>query len=191
MLLLPQLTVGTGVILASAIKAPVSPWISRKIVHIGIGTLLIHADVADSEVVAGIYTAGTAAAGYTAFKGINQISKGREMEGPIKDIGIFGYTVACMAALLLSVSYSDMAPLFYADPAGAIVGRSFNTTKIYDEKSIGGTGAVFATAALTTDGELEERVMAGSVIALIELFGGKIDNSLIALYLIWKALSQV
>ena len=191
MLLLPQLTVGTGIILASAIKAPVSPWISRKIVHIGVGTLLIHADVADPEVVAGIYTVGTAAAGYTVFKGINQISKGRETEGPIKDIGVFGYTMACMTALVLSVSYSDMAPLFYADPAGAIVGRSFNTTEIYDGKSIGGTTTVFATAALTTDGGLEEKVMAGIMIALIELFGGKIDNSLIALFLIWKALHQV
>ena len=188
MLLLPQLIAGTGTILASAIKAPVSPWISRKIVHIGVGTLLINADISDPDVVAGIYAAGSAAAGYTAFKGINQISKGREVGGPIKDIGIFGYVMACMAALALSVDYSDMAPLFYADPAGAIVGRSFNTTEIYDGKSIGGTSAVFATAALTTDGGLEDKLMAGIVIAVIELFGGKVDNSLIALFLIWKAL---
>ena len=193
MLLLPQLATGTGLLVASAIKAPIAPWISRKIVHIGVGTLLLNADVSDPEVVTGIYAASTAVAGYTTFKGFEQLSAGRETEGVVKDMGIFSYAIACCSCLALSIPYQAMAPLFYADPAGAIVGRlSQNTTiPLYQDKSVQGTVAVFTAAALSTDQELPEKLLVGILVATIELFGGKIDNSLIALFLMIRYLIQI
>ena len=72
---LPELAGGTGLLLLTAINAPVSPWISRKIVHMGVGTLLLNADISDPSVVSGIYTAGAGViGGLTVTNGIKHIS---------------------------------------------------------------------------------------------------------------------
>ena len=41
---LPELVGSSGLLVLAATNAPVKPWISRKIVHMGIGTLLLNAD---------------------------------------------------------------------------------------------------------------------------------------------------
>ena len=92
--------------------------------------------------------------------------------------------------LLLSVPYNEISPLFYADPAGAIIGRTTNSTKIWENKTIAGTSAVFATSLLTLNGNIEEKILSSFIITIIELVGGKIDNSLIAFFLIAKYLIQ-
>ena len=187
---LPELVGGSGLLLLGATNAPVKPWISRKIVHIGIGTLLLNADVSDPNVVYGIYTTGAAVAALTTAQGIKRISEGRKTDGFIKDIGIFGYVMSCCICLLLSVPYSEISPLFYSDPAGAIIGRTINTPKIWENKTIAGTGAVIGTTFITTHGELTEKITVSVIVALIELFGGKIDNSLIAGFLIFRYLLE-
>lgn len=184
---LPELAGGTGLLLLTATNAPISPWISRKIVHMGVGTLLLNADISDPTVVAGIFTAGAGVlGGLTATNGIKHISDGRRTDGIVKDIGIFGYVASCCLCLALSVPYSEMSPLFYADPAGAIIGRTIDSPKIWENKTIAGTGAVLGTAFLTTNGDIPEKLAVSILIAMIELFGGKIDNSLIAFFLIAK-----
>lgn len=184
---LPELAGGTGLLLLTAINAPVSPWISRKIVHVGVGTLLLNADISDPSVVSGIYTAGASViGGLTVTNGIKHISDGRRTDGIVKDIGIFGYVASCCLCLVLSVPYSEMSPLFYADPAGAIIGRTIESPKIWENKTIAGTGAVFGTAFVTSTGDIPEKLVVSILIAMIELFGGKIDNLLISFFLIAK-----
>ena len=188
---LPELAGGTCLLLLTAVNAPVSPWISRKIVHMGVGTLLLNADISDPSVVSGIYTAGAGViGGLTVTNGIKHISDGRRTDGIVKDIGIFSYVASCCLCLVLSVPYSEMSPLFYADPAGAIIGRTIESPKIWENKTILGTGAVFGTALVTTNGSIEEKISASLLIAMIELFGGKIDNLLIAFFLIIKYIIQ-
>jgi len=185
---LPELLGSSSLLLLTATNAPIKPWISRKMVHIGIGTLLLNADITDPYVVNTIYSSCFLGTAYITNQGLKQISDGRKNDGFIKDIGVFGYIVACFTCLLLTVPYDEIAPLFYADPAGAIVGRTTNTTKIWENKTIAGTNAVFCTSLLTTHGEIPEKIFVATIITMIELFGGKIDNSLIAAFLISKYL---
>tara|TARA_Y100000741_G_C18259331_1_gene560060 strand:- start:2580 stop:3167 length:588 start_codon:yes stop_codon:yes gene_type:complete len=184
---LPELAGGTGLLLLTATNAPISPWISRKIVHMGVGTLLLNADITDPNVVSGIYIASAGAIGtLITTNGIKHISDGRRTDNIVKDIGIFGYIISCCLCLALSVPYSEISPLFYADPAGAIIGRTIESPKIWENKTFAGTGAVFGTAFITTTGDIPEKLSLSILIAIIELFGGKIDNSLIAFFLILK-----
>lgn len=185
---LPELVTGSSLLLLTTTNAPIKPWISRKILHIGIGTLLLNADISDPNVVNGIYSSCFLSGAVITNKGLNKVSDDRKNNGLIKDIGIFGYIIACYICLLLSVPYNEISPLFYADPAGAIIGRTINSTKIWENKTIAGTGAVFATSLLTLHGNIEEKILSSFIITIIELFGGKIDNSLIAFFLITKYL---
>ena len=187
---LPELVTGSSLLLLTTTNSPIKPWISRKILHIGIGTLLLNADISDPNVVNGIYSSCFLSGAVITNKGLNKVSDDRKNNGFIKDIGIFGYIVACYMCLLLSVPYNEISPLFYADPAGAIIGRTTNSTKIWENKTIAGTSAVFATSLLTLNGNIEEKILSSFIITIIELVGGKIDNSLIAFFLIAKYLIQ-
>lgn len=187
---LPELVTGSSLLLLTTTNAPIKPWISRKILHIGIGTLLLNADISDPNVVNGIYSSCFLSGAVITNKGLNKVSDDRKNNGFIKDVGIFGYIMACYMCLLLSVPYNEISPLFYADPAGAIIGRTTNSTKIWENKTIAGTSAVFATSLLTLNGNIEEKILSSFIITIIELVGGKIDNSLIAFFLIAKYLIQ-
>ena len=187
---LPELIGSSGLLLLTTTNAPLKPWISRKILHIGIGTLLLNADISDPNVVNTIYSSCFLTGAAITNKGLNRVSHDRINDGFIKDIGIFGYVLSCYFCLLLSVPYNEISPLFYADPAGAIIGRTTNTTKIWENKTIAGSGAVFTTSLLTLHGDINEKILSALIITMIELFGGKIDNSLIAFFLIAKYLIQ-
>ena len=78
----------------------------------------------------------------------------------IKDIGIFGYVIACCLCLYLMVPYSEIAPLFYADPMGAIIGKTIESPKIWENKTLAGTSAIFGTSLLTIDGNIEDKIIA-------------------------------
>ena len=184
---LPELLVGVGSLLFSAVNLPVKPWISRKIVHIGSGTLLLNADISDPNVINAIYASSLIVGTTTTFNGIKHISKGRTTDGIIKDIGIFSYVLACSMCILLEVPYSEMTPLFYADPAGAIFGRTIDSPKLYENKTLAGTSAVLSTAIMTSSGDLDVKILSGVMIMFIELFGGKIDNALIASFNLFKS----
>jgi hypothetical protein len=187
---LPELLGSSGLLLLGATNAPVKPWISRKIVHIGIGTLLLNADISDPNIVNSIYAVGVGIGTLSTIQGLKHISDGRKTDGFIKDIGIFGYIMSCCICLLLSVPYSEISPLFYSDPAGAIIGKTINSPKIWENKTIAGTGGVIGTTFITTHGNIPEKITISIMIALIELFGGKIDNLLIASFLIARYLIE-
>lgn len=187
-MLLPELVAGTALLTITSANAPVSPWISRKILHMGVGTLLLNADISDPQVVSGIYTAATAVCGLITVDGMKLVSEERKNNGLVKDLGIFSYAISCFFCLALSIPYSEMTPLFYADPAGAIVGRTVKSHQIWNNKTIAGSTAVFGTTFITLPPsyELNEKIVISTFITIIELFGGEIDNLLISLFLISK-----
>mmetsp|Transcript_99723 Transcript_99723/g.321281 ORF Transcript_99723/g.321281 Transcript_99723/m.321281 type:complete len:99 (-) Transcript_99723:89-385(-) len=80
-----------------------------------------------------------------------------------------------------------LAPLFFADPAGAVVGkfcsrRGWNVVW-YENKTVMGTLAVFIFAMLSIDVPwVFPRVALGVLCAAAEAFGGKtFDNAVIAI----------
>jgi len=104
--------------------------------------------------------------------------------GSSRDPGITIYllVVACWFYMQLPVRH--LAPIFFADPAGAVVGRfmsknfpHFNPRWI-GEKTVCGSAAVFAVTALTTTSYF--RLTLAAVATIGEAVGGRFDNLLIA-----------
>ena len=85
---LPELIGSSGLLFLGATNIPVKPWITRKIIHIGIGTILVNADVSDPNVVFSIYSTGSLVAGLSTIKKIKQLTDDKNNTF-IKDIGIF------------------------------------------------------------------------------------------------------
>lgn len=155
-------------------------WGSRKVLHMGTGTLLILADATDPLLAYGIYAVTL---GFVAIVSVRKLHF-----ADVGDVGIINYLIFCSICVSTGVPFSKVAPLFYADPMGAIVGRNLRTVELWGTgKSLGGTLAVFGTALLTfTDGTWASRAFAAGMIAAIELFSGKWDNPAIGAWLLTR-----
>ena len=147
-----------------------APWQSRKVLHMGTGTLYILSDVHDPYLRYGIYA--------VSALNIVAVALWRPYSFSARgDVGITSYLALCACIAYLQIDFWRMAPMFYADPAGALVGRTVSSPELYGGKTLAGTAAVFAVAALTLWGHaLAERIALGAAIACIELFAGKWDN---------------
>lgn len=108
--------------------------------------------------------------------------------GDVYDAGITIYLVIVGTCFFLQMPVRALAPLFFADPAGAVVGkfgsrRGFNMIW-YQTKTVMGTAAVFVFARLSLDARLGgafPRVLIAAICALAEAFGGKTaDNAVIS-----------
>ena len=73
------------------------------------------------------------------------------------DVGIINYLLVCSICVTLGIPFASIMPLFYADPWAAIVGRNVASPKLVGDKSVAGTLAVFATAAVTVTEASVER----------------------------------
>jgi hypothetical protein len=192
------------VLLAVCAVLPVPPWVARKMVHMGIGTLLVIADPASPYFSSCIY-AGGAAAIFGVSVPPSTSGNANSIIGPYakhRDVGIMGYTFSCCMCVWLGISLCDIAPLFYADPAGAIVGRSMtalsnrykyiSNPKLFGTmKTLAGTAAVafvgFMSSFIGQERQLASRVVLSLTIAALELFGDEFDNPLIGIFLISTA----
>ena len=158
-------------------------WGSRKVLHMGTGSLLMLTDVTDPLIIAATYL--------VTVLFISVVSVRKLHFSDVGDVGIINYLLFCSVCVTLGVPFVHVMPLFYADPMGAIVGRNVPTAKLVGDKSIGGTLAVFATAALTVSEETwMMRIWAGACIATIELFAGKWDNPGISAFLLLRYFSK-
>lgn len=158
-------------------------WGSRKALHMGMGTLLILCDMNDWLIRASVYAASAIVCGSAQFMRPLHFAE-------VRDPGITSYLCFVSMCVACGIPLSSIAPLFYADPSGAIVGRNVDSPKLVGSKSAAGTLAVATVAALTLFGvPWPLRAFHGIVLALIELFGGKWDNPLMGTYLvlIWIA----
>eukprot|EP00419_Tripos_fusus_P027841 CAMPEP_0172726396 /NCGR_PEP_ID=MMETSP1074-20121228/90599_1 /TAXON_ID=2916 /ORGANISM="Ceratium fusus, Strain PA161109" /LENGTH=133 /DNA_ID=CAMNT_0013553399 /DNA_START=321 /DNA_END=722 /DNA_ORIENTATION=- len=106
--------------------------------------------------------------------------------GELYDAGISIYLLIVGSWFYLQMPIRALAPLFFADPAGAVVGKYCSERGInfawWQNKTIMGTLAVFVFAVLSLDvPELLPRIALGACCALAEAFGGKtFDNAVIA-----------
>ncbi|CAK0847861.1 unnamed protein product [Prorocentrum cordatum] len=103
--------------------------------------------------------------------------------GDLYDAGITIYLLIVGAWFYLRLPVRALAPLFFADPAGAVVGklctrRGFNRNW-YENKSVMGTLAVLLFAFLSLDvPSAAARACLAVVCALAEAFGGKTYDNL-------------
>jgi len=106
--------------------------------------------------------------------------------GDVYDAGITIYLCIVAGWFYMQLPVRALAPLFFADPAGAVVGKFCTRRGInkvwWENKTVAGTIAVFVFAFLSLDvPQLVPRVLLAIVCALAEAFGGKtFDNLVIA-----------
>ena len=127
------------------------------------------------------------------FKGIIPAGWVRFMHTGVQvDPGIVFYLCICSFACFTRIEFVNLTPLFVADPMGAIIGRNFNTPKIYGSKSVGGTAAVWMGAYLTlNEADAINRAVGATLVCLIELFGGDYDNPAIGAFLFARAIGHL
>ena len=150
-------------------------WIGRKIVHIGIGCVVLSVNLTDDHTRLIAIVLGLAVSMATYVSG----SKLRIAHGDRdKGICVFALAVAITAAFFPDRPW-QLASFFFADPAGAIVGRTLQGPKLHGSKTILGTTAVLLAAYACTRNWYHS-----ACIAAIECFGGAWDNAFILGYIL-------
>lgn len=154
-------------------------WVPRKAVHMGIGSLLISSNIHDESLQKLIYTATFLTAITFPFPKVFSFARN-------KDLGILGYTLISSVCAHRRIPFKSMGPMFFADPMGAIVGRTLPrriNPVLFGKKTLGGSLAVSIASYVSTD-DPKQKLENALFIPYIELLGGPFDNSLIGLYLI-------
>ena len=185
-----QFVFGVTILLTALLAARLRPWIARKLVHVGIGVLLVHADLEDWKIRCSVYAATALTLALTVSNGVRDVMRFSHKEVRV-DPGIVFYVCTCSLACAFQIEFVHLCPLFLADPMGAIVGRNVRTPKLYGSKSVGGTAAVWLTALVTLpEADLANRAVGATVVALLELFGGEYDNVCIGAFLLARAIGH-
>jgi len=172
-------------VLALAEFGPLSDFTARKWVHMASGFMMLYLDPADWLARYFVYSVVVSSLvmvweiGPLPFK--FRYAKAR-------DVGITVYLLIVAAFFYTQTSLWIIMPVFFADPAGAVVGKFLTKHMGHSinfrwngEKTIFGTLAVFAVAFLTlTYGEIREKLLLAGVIAFAEGLSKDYDNLLIA-----------
>jgi hypothetical protein len=189
-----QLALGLPYLLFCMLNRVLPSWLSRKGIHVGMGVMLVHSDVeGDWRMRAMVHLVAWGFLALAAAAAAGRVSLSthlRFLHAQYRfDPGVCTYLLTCSLCVALGVRFVDMAPLFFADPMGAIVGRNWKTPRLVGAKTCGGTLAVWLTAFVTWNAvSLWSCAVGASAIAVVELFGGEYDNPAIAVLLLVRAL---
>lgn len=102
-----------------------------------------------------------------------------------KDVGITVYLLLVSVWFAMRLPAQILAPLFFADPAGAVVGKALSrrlgprwNPAWYDKKTVGGSCAVFLLTwmTITYDCSRLQRCALAGVATVAEAVGGDYDN---------------
>ena len=162
--------------------APISPFLARKLCHVGSGIMMLQLDPSDYLARWFVY-----AVAISSLMMVWEVIPFQFRYSRSKDIGISMYLVIVVIFFYTQMPLHIIQPVFYADPMGAIVGKaltklipSFNPQWI-GKKTVGGTLAVFITSIITlTYGTLYQKILIGAVSALVEAISLDYDNIMIA-----------
>ena len=141
--------------------APISPFLARKLCHVGSGIMMLQLDPSDYLARWFVY-----AVAISSLMMVWEVIPFQFRYSRSKDIGISMYLVIVVMFFYTQMPLHIIQPVFYADPMGAIVGKaltklipSFNPQWI-GKKTIGGTLAVFITSIITlTYGTLFQKIL--------------------------------
>ena len=169
--------VGIPLLLFVKFSTVLPPWGNRKLLHMGVGAIALTMDTSDVYVRTAVYSVTMIAIVLGTCLPLFPFSTRF-------DIGIYGFLFFCSFALFYDIPLINFAPLFFADPMGAVVGRNLKTVKLVGDKSIAGSLAVAVVAFLTLHGgSYQERAIKAISLSLVELVTGKLDNLCIGILL--------
>jgi len=165
-----------------------SEFAARKLTHTVSGFLILFLDpndvIARYSVFAVVISSVLMTWGVTRVIGIEPFRFGKE-----GDIGVTVYVILVGTWFFFRLPPAALSPLFFADPAGAVVGKNVESPKIYGKKSVAGSTAVFVFIVATLlafyppMSLLKVAILAVSG-TLAELVGGDYDNLCIAVVVI-------
>ena len=164
-------------------KALPSRFLARKCCHAGSGLLMLFLDPRDT--VARLYVSFVVFVSLAMTWRILPEWVPRFRFGEDFDAGITIYLCIVFVWFHAQQPPAALAPLFFADPAGAVVGKFFTWYEMNREwwgnKTVAGTASVFIFAYVSLDvpGQLPRCAVAVAC-AGAEAIGGTFDNALIA-----------
>lgn len=168
---------------------------ARKLCHAGTGLMLLQLDSRQQLVRFFVYAVGLSALAMTweVHPRLRPFRFGRT-----RDIGMTAYMLVAMLWFFLQLPVYVLAPMFFADPMGAVVGKYLSGLKDNGvqnpiwwshggvTKTIGGSAAVLFFTVLTfaPPATLLQRLLVGVAAVLAEAIGGAYDNFLLVLVVV-------
>lgn len=161
--------------------APISDFAARKLCHAGCGLGIMLLD--SSRLDAQIFVWSVALGSILMTWNMSPLPPFR-FSRPA-DVGITVYLILVSVWFALSLPPSVLAPLFFADPAGAVVGKACTSylgpqynPAWYQKKTIAGSFAVFAFtyASITFPCSFFMRRAIAAAATVVEAVGGDYDN---------------
>nr|CEL65004.1 TPA: phosphatidate cytidylyltransferase [Neospora caninum Liverpool] len=156
-------------------KRKLSDFSARKLTHISMGTLLLLLKTeGHSYVKIFIIIVAVCAILSSLYKPL-RFAKKRD-----KGVILFNAIVAVWA--VFDLPFSALAPMFYADPCGAIVGTLVESPKWKGDKTVAGSAAVFVVTLLAAYSVecIWHRVVLAVLCTILEAVGGDYDNMLMS-----------
>mmetsp|Transcript_136970 Transcript_136970/g.438185 ORF Transcript_136970/g.438185 Transcript_136970/m.438185 type:complete len:327 (-) Transcript_136970:114-1094(-) len=171
-----------------------SNFVSRKMCHAGSGLLFLTLDSHSASARGAMYLVGIASILMT-WEITKDIGLRPFRFGDTQDVGITIYLMIVMLWFFGELPARALSPMFFADPAGAIVGKFLShnyphaNKRWIDKKTIGGSFAVLvvtcATLLVFYPPMPRSTLVALSVAAMVaEAVGGKYDNLALAFVVI-------
>lgn len=173
----------------------VSNFLARKMAHAGTGSLLLQLDSKDAQARLFVYIFGVCSLAMT-WQLIPKLKQFRF--GRTGDIGMTAYCCIAVLWFYYQLPVMVLAPMFFADPMGAIVGKWLSGMKDQGvrnpvwwnyggvTKTLGGSAAVFVFTALTfaSPATLSQRLIVAALAVLAEAMGGAFDNLFLVLVVV-------
>lgn len=168
----------------------VSNFTARKLCHAGSGFLMLLLDPYEVESRYFVYSVVV----LTLFMTWIEDFPAWRFATRKRDVGITIYVILVGLCFYFALNLEVVAPMFFADPAGAVFGKlltrnfpKLNKRWSNSQKTIGGSLAVFITTYFTIlfPCNFEKRLVLSSLATLAELIGGKYDNLCITLVIVF------
>lgn len=173
----------------------ISSFHARKLCHAGTGLVLLQLDSQIVEARFFVYLVGLGALAVTW----NMVPFMKPFRwARLHDEGMTAYCIVAMLWFWMQLPIAVLAPMFFADPAGAVVGKGLSGMKDRGvpnpvwwrangtQKTVGGSLAVLLVTAVAfvAPATLPQRLLVGVVAALAEAMGGAYDNVLLVLVVV-------
>ncbi|CBZ50396.1 hypothetical protein NCLIV_008650 [Neospora caninum Liverpool] len=99
-----------------------------------------------------------------------------------RDKGVILFNAIVAVWAVFDLPFSALAPMFYADPCGAIVGTLVESPKWKGDKTVAGSAAVFVVTLLAAYSVecIWHRVVLAVLCTILEAVGGDYDNMLMS-----------
>lgn len=165
--------------------APISPFLSRKLCHCGSGVLMLLLDPSEPLARWFVYSVVI-----SSLAMVWEMLPFQFRYSERRDVGISIYLVIVFMFFYLQLPLHIVRPIFFADPLGAIVGKSLTNSNIFNppwigKKTVGGSSAVFIACYFSlTFGNDIQKLALSLLVTLAEGLSAKFDNLLITLVVI-------